>query len=953
MTQGRKILFSSKLSMLVLSAFIIIIGLATFIENTYDTSTANRFIYDARWFEFLMFAILCLFIGKVFNNKLFSWEKLPQLIFHFSFLFLFIGGGITRYFGFEANMHILENESVNVLYTAEPYLQIRTADEGIAYASSAPLYFTQIGNNSFHLDFEINGGEKLEIDYQDYIFNAEEVVREGMNGDNQGKSEWVSGSSDRESPDALIILVTHKGKRHEAVLFYDDTRYTQPFQCFDFDDLQLELTYGPRPIDLPFKLLLKDFTLSKYPGSNIPSASESRVLLIDDRVNLKEEHLIYKNHVLDYDGYRFFQTSYDEDEQGTILSVNYDYYGTRITYVGYFLMILGALLVLFSKRSHFSQLNKKIETVRQKRKSLLMTAVFLVCMSGAGFSQNKIQNPVDVRHSEDFGHLLVQTYDGRFSSVHALAGDVMRKISGKDNFTVPGKGDMDAMHIFLDMHVDPEFWRSQKIVVVREKALREMLGLTGRYASFNDFIIDNRTYRLEGLSQEAFRKKASDQSSLDREILRVTERVSILNMTLNGMLLKLFPVQGDVNDKWVSWTDSLAFVPLSGELRILNDDLKLKEFNYSNIMRSYLISTIYARESGDYSEPDRIMGYIRSLQRHLTSAELLPSETKINMEIHYHKTRIFLYLKYLYAILSLALFVLSFIENFRLKSGKTLRVLLNVSISLLIAVFLYHSYGLGLRWYISGHAPWSNGYEVLLLVAWGGVLAGFSVIRYSKITLASTAILASLILMTAGHSYYDPQITHLEPVLKSYWLIIHVAIITIGYGFLALGFILGLLNLVVYLVVPHKKAVISSLIIEELTFINEKLLTVGMFLTAIGTFIGCVWANESWGSYWSWNAKQAWSLIIVLVYGVILHFRLIPKMKSALVFNMGAVVSFGSVIMTFIGVNYYFTKGLHSYASDDPPIFPVWAWIAIFSLIGLITGAVLKEYNLKKRHLIQ
>jgi cytochrome c-type biogenesis protein CcsB len=412
-------------------------------------------------------------------------------------------------------------------------------------------------------------------------------------------------------------------------------------------------------------------------------------------------------------------------------------------------------------------------------------------------------------------------------------------------------------------------------------------------------------------------------------------------------------VQGDANDTWVSWDDSLAFIPLSGELRFLNEDLQLKEFNYSNVMHSYLVSTIYARESGDYTEPDRIMGYIRSLQRHFTTADLLPSETKIGLEIHYNKTKIFIYLKYLYAILSLALFVLSFIENFRLKSGKWLRILMKFSIALLIGVFLYHTYGLALRWYISGHAPWSNGYEVLLLVAWGGVFAGFSVLRFSKITLASTAVLASLILMTAGHSYYDPQITNLEPVLKSYWLIIHVAIITIGYGFLALGFILGLLNLLVYLAVPLKKSRISSLVIEELTYINEKLLTVGMFLTAIGTFIGCVWANESWGSYWSWNAKQTWSLIIVLVYGLILHFRLIPKMKSALVFNMGAVVAFGSVIMTFIGVNYYFTKGLHSYASDDPPIFPLWAWIAIMGIIVLMTAAAFKASKWRKRQLIQ
>ena len=202
--------------------------------------------------------------------------------------------------------------------------------------------------------------------------------------------------------------------------------------------------------------------------------------------------------------------------------------------------------------------------------------------------------------------------------------------------------------------------------------------------------------------------------------------------------------------------------------------------------------------------------------------------------------------------------------------------------------------------------------------------------------------------MTAGHSYYDPQLTNLNPVLKSYWLIIHVAIITIGYGFLALSFLLGLINIAIHLFKTKKKAVISSLVIEELTYINEKLLTIGMFLTAIGTFIGCIWANESWGTYWSWNAKQTWSLIIVLVYGVVLHFKYIPKMKSFLAFNIGAVISFASVLRTFVGVNYYFTKGLHSYASDDPPIFPVWAWVAVIVLLALIVSAVIKEKYWKK-----
>jgi ABC-type transport system involved in cytochrome c biogenesis permease subunit len=174
-------------------------------------------------------------------------------------------------------------------------------------------------------------------------------------------------------------------------------------------------------------------------------------------------------------------------------------------------------------------------------------------------------------------------------------------------------------------------------------------------------------------------------------------------------------------------------------------------------------------------------------------------------------------------------------------------------------------------------------------------------------------------------------------------------VITIGYGFLALSFLLGLINVTLHLFKTYEKKEFFHLVIQELTYINEKVLTIGMFLTAIGTFIGCVWANESWGNYWSWNAKQTWSLIIVVIYGVILHFKYIPKMESPLAFNIGATISFGSVLMTFIGVNYYFTKGLHSYATDDPPIFPGWAWVSIISLLVLIVSAIIRERYWEKK----
>ncbi|MDF1551239.1 MAG: cytochrome c biogenesis protein ResB, partial [Bacteroidales bacterium] len=607
--------------------FIIIIGAATFIENTYDTPTAQLLIYHATWFEFLMLVLVVLYIFNMGKKNLFQKSKLPQLIFHFSFVVLFIGGGVTRYFGFEANMHIVENESVQVLYTLEPYFQLRTADATIEYASKDALYFSQIENNSFHLEFETAENGNIEIDYRDYIFNAKDVFEE--KGDEEDKKEYQTRNADKEGPDGLIITITYKGKTHDAVLFYDDTKYIQKFKPFNFDGLQLELTYGPKPIDLPFALKLTKFTLSKYPGTTIPSASESEVVLIDDRVNLKATHLIAKNKVLDYDGYRFFQTSYDDDEKGTILSVNYDYYGTCITYFGYILMILGAILILFSKRSHFSQLDAKIKEVRARRKSLYLSIILAVGIQSFSFSQNSIQNPINVDHADQFGHLLVQTYDGRFSSVHSLATDVIHKISGKDHFNIEGKGKMDPMQLFLDMHVDPKFWQHQNLIIVREQALRDIIGVNLKHAPYSVFFNSEGSYRLEELAKKAFQKKASEQSALDREIIKVNERVTIVASVLNGTYLKLFPDQTADNNKWISWNDPLAFKPLYGKILMLNADLKLDEFTYSNIMRSYFISTLYARETNDYKIPDKLMGYIGDIQRQLSPPEMLPSKTKI------------------------------------------------------------------------------------------------------------------------------------------------------------------------------------------------------------------------------------------------------------------------------------------------------------------------------------
>jgi cytochrome c-type biogenesis protein CcsB len=270
--------------------------------------------------------------------------------------------------------------------------------------------------------------------------------------------------------------------------------------------------------------------------------------------------------------------------------------------------------------------------------------------------------------------------------------------------------------------------------------------------------------------------------------------------------------------------------------------------------------------------------------------------------------------------------------------------------ALIFVGFLFHTAGLALRWYISGHAPWSNGYETMIYISWGTVLSGLLFSRTSRITLATTAILASVTLMVANLSWLDPEITNLVPVLKSYWLVIHVAVITASYSFLGVGALLGLLNLILISLQNKKNYHTLRGTIEELTNINEMNLIIGVFLVTIGTFLGAVWANESWGRYWGWDPKETWALVTVLVYSFIIHMRLIPGLNGVYGFNFAALIGFSSVLMTYFGVNYYLS-GMHSYAAGDPVPVPTFVYyaVAVVALVSIVAYINHTKMNVLKK----
>jgi cytochrome c-type biogenesis protein CcsB len=319
----------------------------------------------------------------------------------------------------------------------------------------------------------------------------------------------------------------------------------------------------------------------------------------------------------------------------------------------------------------------------------------------------------------------------------------------------------------------------------------------------------------------------------------------------------------------------------------------------------------------------------------------LPSGSRIKAEIMYYKLGIFekLFLFYVLTGIMMLIVLLAGVTS----AGKKSLLLIRFPSMILRVGFVFHSAGLALRWYVSGHFPASNGYETMIFISWVTILAGMVYNRRAPHTLAATACLSGIILLVARMSYIDPEITNLVPVLKSRWLTLHVSVVTGSYGFLGLGAILALVNMIMLSVCKERNRERISATIDVLTLINYKSLNIGLSLFTAGTLLGAVWANTSWGSYWSWDPKETWSLITIIVYTFVTHSILIPGLKDIFSYNFLSLYAFSSVLMTYFGVNYYLT-GLHSYASGDPFSMPALVYI-IIAAIATITFIAYTRYR--------
>ena len=908
-------LFSFKATLLLLAILAIGAGVATFIENDFGTSSARVLVYNNTWYEIVLVLTTINLCGIIYKFKM--WNNLPRFLFHFSFVVILLGAIITRYVGYEGIMQIPQGTTTNQMISLEPYLQV-TVKEGekvVAYKewqNEFTSLLPELNNFSYKVDFDNNN---LIIDYKRFQFEKKEQAKMGL----------------------LTVDVTLNGKKETIRLPGLSGQLGVPRDLV-FDKYTVTLEYGSKFIDLPFAIRLNEFQLERYPGSMAPSSYASEVTVIKD--DKTYDYRIFMNRTLNEGNFLFFQSSYFPDESGTVLSVNNDP-GKWPTYLGYFLLTLGLFLNFFDKKSRFRKLTKFVAN-----KNLAMFVLTLALLSTQNLKANesntlpaqevdditirvdylnKLKNESKVT-ADKFGHLVVQSSGGRMKPLATLNREIVQKLSGKSSFM-----GMDANQIVLGMITRPDIWKDVKIIKINTPKLKKFLGVpeSEKYISFSEAFGEKNEYLLTKESEKALLTKPIERGTYEKDIIKVDEKLNIIYSVFNGSLLNIFPKvydeqSADDNFKWYSPLEAMQ--EFSGQ----------NQAAIGSVVRGLFNSTM----DFDWNSANNYIDMI-ALYQDKVGTDIKPTASKVNAEIVFNKLDIFFNLTLAYVLLGFVMVVLAFVVIFKpeFKPAKTTKIIL----AILSILFAIQTFGMGYRWYLSGHAPWSDIYETLIYISWSAIFAGVIFFRNSLLALGAATIIAGIFMFTAHLTDVDPQITSLVPVLKSYWLTIHVSILTASYGFFGLSAILGFLTLIMFIFRKNRPHLDD--VVRHVSAINEISLIIGLAFITIGNFLGGVWANESWGRYWGWDPKETWAYVSIVVYALVIHLRFVKSLNTPYVLATASLLAFSSIMMTYLGVNFYLS-GMHSYATGDPVPIPMWAYLTVATAFAAIILAY-KNRDLK------
>ena len=494
-------------------------------------------------------------------------------------------------------------------------------------------------------------------------------------------------------------------------------------------------------------------------------------------------------------------------------------------------------------------------------------------------------------HAGRFGAIPVQSTNGRIIPLNTFSSEILRKIHKDTRF-----GQLNSDQFLVSLFAVPEMWKRVPLIIYSNETISVFFGLPANECAYMDMFHEDGTYKLLQKLSEAYQKPPANRTGFDKGIIQLDEKVNILHQLFSYQLLRIFPHIEDPDQNWYAPGDDLSVFNGQDSLFV------------SSIFNRYLSEVQDALKSGNWSKPDEILDMITTFQ---TAKNNVPefAGKLIALELKYNKLDVFHRCKIGYLSFGGLLLLFTFLSI----SGKNSRYRLIIRILgiCVLLVFHFQMLGMGMRWKIGGYAPWSNSYETMVFMAWDVVLVGLLFVRRSPVTFALATLFAGIILFVSGLSWMDPHINPLVPVLKSPWLMFHVAILMAAYGLFGVSFLIGLVNLLqMALLRKNNKS------LHELSIVNEISMNLGLILMTAGTFMGAVWANESWGRYWGWDPKETWALITMIVYVMVTHLHLLRKWYNIWLLNLCSVLAFASVLMTYFGVN-YFLSGMHSYGQND------------------------------------
>lgn len=633
---------------------------------------------------------------------------------------------------------------------------------------------------------------------------------------------------------------------------------------------------------LPFSITLNQFEIIYYKGTLAPMDFISHISVADKDCHRQIQGKVSMNHIFSYQHYRFYQSGYSEDNEGSVFSVSHDPYGRGITYAGYTLLLLSTVFFFFSPQSRFRQLLKSPLLHRSLTVILLLFAFSLNSNFLKANSPSPKVLPREV--AEHFGDLYI-LYNNRICPLQTFARDFTIKLYGSSSY----KG-LTPEEVLTGWLFYYDSWKNEPIIRIKSNEARKLLEIEGNYARLKDYISTINEYKLEKMMNHI---RSGEQVTDKRGIEEADEKFNIINLVCTGAMMKIFPCR-NIAGKTLEWYSQSDQLP---------QDMDNDKWVFIRKSMSYVNEMIVMKK---YNDACLLLEKIKKYQQKECDG-LLPADNKFKAEKIYNQ---FDYSKSVaMACICIGLICFIYYCHCMASQKRTSRKAIIILNILLWIVFTYLSAAICLRGYVSNHLPLSNGFETMQFMAWCTLLLTFLLQRKFAMLLPFGFLLCGLTLMVSMLGESNPQITQLMPVLQSPLLSIHVVVIMIAYSLLAFIMLNG-----VTAVILHQSQKECKEQIERLQIISQIILYPAIFLLAIGIFIGAVWANVSWGRYWGWDPKEVWALITMLVYALALHPRSLPWFHRTMFFHVFCITAFITVLITYFGVN-FLLGGMHSYAN--------------------------------------